>query len=46
MSDTPETPSPEPDDAGCEGVPADLVELHEVMEWEAAVRARAAEAAE
>ena len=26
---------PEPDDAGCEAVPADLVELHEVLEWQA-----------
>jgi hypothetical protein len=44
MSDTTDLPQPEPDDAGCEAVPADLVELHEVLEWEAAVRARAAEA--
>jgi hypothetical protein len=41
-----ESPNLEPDDAGCEGVPSDLVELHEVLEWEAAVRARAAEAIE
>lgn len=26
----------EPSDAECEPVPADLVELHEVLEWEAA----------
>ena len=31
-------PTPrETDDAGCEAVPADLVELHEVLEWQAAV---------
>jgi hypothetical protein len=30
----------EAEDAGCEAVPADLVELHEVLEWEAAVRER------
>ena len=35
----------EPDDAGDEeGVPADLVELHEVIEWDAAVKAAEAEA--
>ncbi len=27
----------EPLDAGCESIPADLVELHEVMEWQAAL---------
>lgn len=27
----------EPEDAGCESIPSDLVELHEVLEWEAAV---------
>jgi hypothetical protein len=31
-------PPTEPDDAGDEdGVPAELVELHEVLEWQAAV---------
>lgn len=34
--------STEPDDAGDEGgVPADLVELHEVLEWQAALDAAA-----
>lgn len=28
---------PEPDDAGDHEVPADLVELHEVLEWQAAL---------
>lgn len=28
---------PEAPDIGCAPVPADLVELHEVLEWEAAV---------
>jgi len=32
-------PIRELDDAGCEAVPADLVELHEVLEWEQAVKA-------
>jgi hypothetical protein len=45
-SDPPQPPTVEQDDAGCEPVPADLVELHEVLEWEAAVRTRAAEASE
>lgn len=32
--------SPEPDDAGDHEVPADLVELHEVLEWQAALDAQ------
>lgn len=36
-------PIRELDDAGCEAVPADLVELHEVLEWEAAVEAKRSE---
>lgn len=36
----------EAEDAGCEPIAADLVELHEVLEWEAAVQAlEAAESA-
>lgn len=36
----PADPPSEPDDAGDEaGVPAELVELHEVLEWQAAVAA-------
>jgi hypothetical protein len=27
------------EDVGCEAIPADLVELHEVLEWEQAVKA-------
>lgn len=27
----------EPEDAGCEPIPSALTELHEVLEWEAAV---------
>jgi len=33
----------EPTDAGCESIPSELVELHEVLEWEAAVAAAEAE---
>jgi hypothetical protein len=34
----------EPDDAGDEaGVPVELIELHEVLEWQAAVDAREAD---
>jgi hypothetical protein len=35
-----EPESVEQDDVGCEAIPADLVELHEVLEWEAAVHVR------
>lgn len=40
----PAAEGPKTEDAGCEPVPTDLVELHEVLEWETALRARAAEA--
>lgn len=33
----------EPDDSGCEPIATDLVVLHEVLEWEAAIRAEAAQ---
>lgn len=46
LAEAPHTEGPESEDTGCEAVPAGLVELHEVLEWEAAVRAAAAEAAE
>lgn len=40
MSDPTDPTNVEPDDVGDEeGVPADLVELHEILEWQAAVDA-------
>jgi hypothetical protein len=36
---TEDHPPVELEDAGCEAIPADLVELHEVLEWEQAVKA-------
>ena len=47
MADNPAPPASTPieaEDAGCEPIPAALTELHEVLEWQAAARARAAEA--
>jgi hypothetical protein len=42
LAEAPFTEGGEAENVGCEAIPTDLVELHEVLEWEAAIEAERA----